>query len=212
MCIRDSNKSALKALIKGLDIGGDKGSNADFAKSMYEAYLYFKGMAPYQGAVAPKRDTSAFSSGRYNSPAGASCSRNYVIFIANGSPESSENNNSLALLGAAGGNVAPLSEPTSIVKSTDQANWMDEYARFLRSADVSSNDGSQAIITHTVAVTGASSDGLYPNFMQAVANQGGGTFHSASDADTLLKSLLEVFNEIQAVNSVFASASLPVSV
>ena len=207
-----NNKSALKALIKGLDIGGDKGSNADFAKSMYEAYLYFKGMAPYQGAVAPKRDTSAFSSGRYNSPAGASCSRNYVIFIANGSPESSENNNSLALLGAAGGNVSPLSYPTSIVKSTDQANWMDEYARFLRSADVSSNDGSQGIITHTVAVTGASSDGLYPNFMAAVANQGGGTFHSASNADVLLKSLLEVFNEIQAVNSVFASASLPVSV
>ena len=61
-------------------------------------------------------------------------------------------------------------------------------------------------------MTGASSDGLYPNFMAAVANQGGGTFHSASDADALLKSLLEVFNEIQAVNSVFASASLPVSV
>ena len=48
--------------------------------------------------------------------------------------------------------------------------------------------------------------------MAAVANQGGGTFHSASDADALLKALLEVFNEIQAVNSVFASASLPVSV
>ncbi|HSC63619.1 MAG TPA: PilC/PilY family type IV pilus protein [Caldimonas sp.] len=207
-----NNKVALKAIISGLAIGDDKGSNADFAKAMYEAYLYFKGLAPYQGQLAPKRDTAAFSGGRYNSPAGASCSRNYVIFIANGSPEGSENNNALALLTAAGGNVSPLAYPTSIVKNTDQANWMDEYARFLRSADVSSNDGSQGIITHTVAVTGASSDGLYPNFMQAVANQGGGTFHSASDADTLLKSLLEVFNEIQAVNSVFASASLPVSV
>ena len=207
-----NNKTVLKALIKGLAIGDDKGSNADFAKSMYEAYLYFKGMAPYEGAVGQKYDRSAFSGGRYNSPAGASCSRNYVIFIANGSPENSENNNALALLSAAGGNVSPLSYPTSVVKSTDQANWMDEYARFMRSVDVSSNDGSQGIITHTVAVTGASSDGLYPNYMAAVANQGGGTFHSASNADTLLKSLLEVFNEIQAVNSVFASASLPVSV
>ena len=207
-----NNKVALKALIKGLSIGDDKGSNADFSKSMHEAYLYFKGMVPYQGAVAPKRDTSAFSGGRYNSPAGASCSRNYVIFIANGAPESSENNNSLALLTAAGGNVAPLSYPTSVVKNTDQANWMDEYARFLRTVDVSTNDGSQGIITHTVAVTGASSDGLYPNFMAAVATEGGGTFHSASNADILLKALQDVFNEIQAVNSVFASASLPVSV
>jgi len=207
-----NNKAALKALIKGLDIRDDKGSNADFAKSMYEAYLYFKGLPPYQGQLAPKRDSAAFNAGHYDSPAGASCSRNYVIFIANGSPESSENNNSLALLTAAGGNTSALSYPTSIVKSTDQNNWMDEYARFLRSADVSSNDGAQGIITHTVAVTGASSDGLYPNFMQAVANQGGGTFHSASNADALVKALFEIFNEIQAVNSVFASASLPVSV
>jgi type IV pilus assembly protein PilY1 len=207
-----NNKAALKALIKGLAIGPDKGSNADFAKAMYETYLYFKGLVPYQGQLAPKRDTAAFNGGHYDSPAGASCSRNYVIFVANGSPQSSENNGALSLLTAAGGDVAPLTYPTSIVKSTDQANWMDEYARFLRTVDVSSNDGSQGIITHTIAVTGASSDGLYPNFMAAVANQGGGTYHAASDADVLLKALLEVFNEIQAVNSVFASASLPVSV
>jgi type IV pilus assembly protein PilY1 len=37
-----NNKAVLKALIKGLAIGDDKGSNADFAKAMYEAYLYFK--------------------------------------------------------------------------------------------------------------------------------------------------------------------------
>ena len=46
-----NNKAVLKALIKGLAIGDDKGSNADFAKAMYEAYLYFKGLAPYQGAA-----------------------------------------------------------------------------------------------------------------------------------------------------------------
>jgi type IV pilus assembly protein PilY1 len=151
----DQQQGALKALIKGLAVGDDKGSNADFAKAMYEAYLYFKGLPPYQGQLAPKRDSAAFNGGHYDSPAGASCSRNYVIFIANGSPENSENNNALALLTAAGGNTSALSYPTSIVKSTDQNNWMDEYARFLRSADVSSNDGSQGIITHTVAVTGA---------------------------------------------------------
>jgi hypothetical protein len=48
-----NNKAALKTLIRSLTINGDKGSNADFAKSMHEAYLYFKGLAPYQGALAP---------------------------------------------------------------------------------------------------------------------------------------------------------------
>ncbi len=50
-----NNKAVLKTRSPHLRIGGDKGSNADFAKSMYEAYLYFKGRAPYQG----QRATSA---------------------------------------------------------------------------------------------------------------------------------------------------------
>jgi len=207
-----NNKAALKTLIRNLTIGGDKGSNSDFARAMYEAYLYFKGMAPYQGARAAKRDTAAFAGGRYASPAGASCSRNYVILIANGSPESSENNDALARLTALGGDTSKITYPTSIVSSTDQNNWSDEFARFMRGADISSGDGAQGIVTHGIAVTGASSDGNYPNFIQGIANAGGGSFHSAANADTLLLSLLEIFNEIQAVNSVFAAASLPVSV
>jgi type IV pilus assembly protein PilY1 len=210
--LTSNNRASLKALIKTLNILDDKGSNADFSKAMYEAYLYFKGMAPYQGQLAPKRDRNAFQGGRYKSDLLNSCARDHIIFIANGSPQSSENNDSKALLQAAGGNVSPISYPTSVVKSTDQANWMDEYSRFMRGVDVSTRDGLQGIVTHTVAVVGASSDGLYPSFMEQVAKQSGGTYHSASDADSLVKGLQEIFNEIQAVNSVFASASLPVSV
>jgi type IV pilus assembly protein PilY1 len=212
IALTTNNKAVLKGLIKSLTVGGDKGSNADFARALNEAYLYFKGSAPYQGQLAPKRDTAAFSGGRYASPAGASCARNYVILIANGSPEGSENNDALARLGALGGDTSQITYPASLVSSTDQKNWADEFARFMRSADISGRDGVQGIVTHGVAVTGASSDGNYPNFIQGIANAGGGSFHSASDADALLKSLLEIFNEIQAVNSVFAAASLPVSV
>nr|HET7860002.1 PilC/PilY family type IV pilus protein [Caldimonas sp.] len=146
------------------------------------------------------------------SPAGASCARNYLIFIANGSPQPSENGDAQALLAAAGGDASQISYPTSVVSSSDQKNWADEYARFMRGVDVSGRDGTQGIVTHTVAVTGASSDGNYPNFIQAIANQGGGSYHAASDADTLVTALLQIFYEIQAVNSVFAAASLPVSV
>ena len=207
-----NNKAALKSLIAGLSINADKGSNADFAKALHESYLYLKGLAPYQGQLAPKRDTAAFLGNVYNSPALSSCARNYVILIANGSPQGSENNDALALLTGLGGNTSPIAYPTSVVTSTDQKNWADEYARFMRSVDVSARDGSQGIVTHGIAVTGAPSDGLYPNFIQGIANAGGGTYHAASDADTLLTSLLQIFSEIQAVNSVFSSASLPVSV
>jgi type IV pilus assembly protein PilY1 len=207
-----NNKAALKTAIAGLSINADKGSNADFAKALHESYLYLKGLAPYQGQLAPKRDTAAFLGNVYNSPALSSCARNYVILIANGAPQGSENNDALALLTGLGGDTSPIAYPTSVVKSTDQKNWADEYARFMRSVDVSARDGSQGIVTHGIAVTGAASDGLYPNFIQGIANAGGGSYHAASDADTLLTSLLQIFSEIQAVNSVFSSASLPVSV
>ena len=150
-----NNRASLKALIKSLNILDDKGSNADFSKAMYEAYLYFKGLAPYQGQLAPKRDPAAFLAGRYKSDLLNSCARDHIIFIANGSPQGSENNDAKALLQAAGGNISPISYPTSVVKSTDQANWMDEYSRFLRGVDVSTRDGLQGIVTHTVAVVGA---------------------------------------------------------
>lgn len=206
-----TNKAVLKTLIKGLTIGGDKGSNADFSRAMYEAYLYFKGLTPAEGTKGSKWDSAAVSGGKYVSPSLSSCARNHVILIANGSPESSENNPALALLTAAGGNTSQLTYPTSVVTNPDQANWADEYARFLRGLDVSGKEGDQGIVTHGVAVTGASSDGKYPNFIQAIATAGGGTYNSASSADALELALGKVFNEIQAVNSVFSSASLPVS-
>ena len=86
------NKAALKVVIKGLAIDADKGNNASFAKALYESYLYYAAAAPYKGNAGTKWDSAAFDSGRYKSPATASCGRNFVILIANGSPESSENN------------------------------------------------------------------------------------------------------------------------
>lgn len=208
-----ANKAALKAKIKALTIGGDKGSNADFAKALYESYLYFKGSAPYQGTMGSKYDAAAVSGGKYVSPSANSCGRNYVIFIANGSPQSSENNDALAILrDTLHGDTSPIPYSTSVVTKPDQANWADEMARFMRTADVSGKNDTQGIVTHTVAVTGASSDGLYPNFIQGIATAAGGSYHSAATAKDLLDALLNVFNEIQAVNSVFAAASLPVSV
>ncbi|MBW8830082.1 MAG: pilus assembly protein PilY [Burkholderiales bacterium] len=207
-----NNKAALKALISALSIEADRATNGDFAKAMYEAYLYFKGATPYQGTQGGKWDHAAVSGGKYVSPSQASCARNHVIFIANGSPQSSENGSAQTLLADAGGDTSQITYATSYVKSVDQANWADEFSRFMRGIDVSGKDGAQGIVTHGLAVTGDPSDGLYPNFIQAIATASGGTFHSAGSADSLLDSLLVVFNEIQAVNSVFAAASLPVAV
>ena len=215
-------KAGLKSKIRELDITGDKGSNADFAKAMYEAYLYFRGEEPYMGTAGPEAtdstsgwDSDAVSNGMYVSPSAGSCARNYVIFIANGAPEGSENNDALALLTAANGGVAPSRieySPDDNVSSKDQKNWADEFSKFMRIADVSGMVDGQGIVTHTVAVTGASSDGNYPNFIKGIADASSGTYHEVKTANVLLDELLSIFDRLQPVNSVFASASLPVSV
>lgn len=211
--LTSSNKTILKSAIASLSINGDKGNNAAFAKSLHEAYLYFKGETPYRGTAGTKWDRDAVVGGKYVSSSANSCGRNHIIFIANGAPGEVTDNQAYDLLtGLVGGPVSQISYPTSQVKSSDQSNWADEYARFMRGADVSNKDDAQGIITHGIAVTGASSDGLYPNYIKAMADQGYGSYFAANDVDKLTIALLDIFSQIQPVNSAFASASLPITV
>ena len=222
-----NNKAVLKTLIKGLVLSGsnsDKGSNADFGQALYEAYLMFKGLAPLNGTLGSKYDTAAISGGRYVSPSGNSCARNVIIVIGNGSPQNSNPEKSVESLMATriDADLATLSSSAraalkaKIVNASlggDEANWADEMARFMRLTDVSGREDMQGIITHALAVRkNNSSDGDFPALMQSVANYGGGRYAEATTADGLTKALIGIFYELQAVNSVFASASLPVSV
>ncbi len=60
-------------------------------------------------------------------------------------------------------------------------------------------------------MTGASSDGNYPNYIRWMAKQGGGLYQQATNSDQIILAMTKILNQIRASNSVFASASLPVS-
>ena len=211
--VNAQTRELLKEQVRAITLNTDKGNNAAFAKSLHEAYLYFAGAAPYVGAKGAKFDPTAFAAGRYLSPAASSCSRNYVIFIGNGKAGEVTDNEARALLAGLGGDVTPIVYPNSVVSNSDQENWADEYTRFMASADVSTKDSGQSITTYGVAVTGASSDGRFPNFIKAMATHGGGKFYEASSVEGLEKFLLDIITgEIATVDSAFVSASLPVSV
>lgn len=218
VALTTSNKAALKDKIAAFDKNVDKASNADYGLAMYEAYLYFKGLTRLNGGYGPtgKRDDNAFSGSLYNSPSSSSCGRNYVILIGNGSPQNSNPEKGVqGLLAALPENSqgAPNTSQIAVpLAGTDAANWSDEMSRYMRYVDVSGKDDVQGIISHTVAVLKGTSDGGFPYLMQSIANQGGGNYYEATNADVLLVGLVNIFNQIQAVNGVFASASLPVSV
>lgn len=211
-----AGKAAIKTLIKGLD-NIQSPTPTSFALAMHEAYLYYAGAAPFSGqrAGTPGFDSAAFSGGKYASPSAANCSRNYVIIIANGPPQTDKASNSevKTKLLTLGGNVAPITYTTGYVDTKDSDNWADEYARFMLGRDISSQTGTQNIVTYSIAVTGASSDkATYPNIYRGIAKAGGGDFYEASNVASLTLAIGDIFNQLQAVNSVFSSASLPVSV
>jgi type IV pilus assembly protein PilY1 len=223
-------KTALQTRIKAITStgGADTSNRAYFGLALFEAYRYFKGADPLHGTASAKRDFAAFTgalgSGPYNSPAAASCSRNYIIFIGNGSPNTAGLDEELSYLRTITTNTAQI--PASQAGNPEYKNWADEYARALRNADFSSKDGTQNIQTFSIAVTGANSDpplttpftGYYA-FMNSLGFQGGGSgpspsqyFYSGSSVDGIAAAVAAIFDQILAINSVFASASLPVSV
>ena len=88
---------------------------------------------------------------------------------------------------------------------TGHNNEADEWTRFLNKVST-----IQAV-TYTLEV-GPQTNGQGPYntaLLQSMGRQGKGGYYSAIDAATLLAALTRIFNDIQAVNSVFASATLP---
>ena len=165
--------------------------------------------------TATKHDPAAFSDSsktRYVSP-GLGCAKNHIIYLANGRP-SDNDNNALALLRRINPSAARTRIPVSeSVNNSDEANWADEFAAFFnRGSDLDTTlEGAQNISVHTLAVTGASSDGNYPNFIRWIAKEGGGLYQAARNSDEIVVGLTKIFNQVRAANSVFSSASLPVS-
>jgi len=95
-------------------------------------------------------------------------------------------------------------------------NWADEWARYMYGKDQSSTlEGTQNITTYTIGVINNGTNTCkpdYPALLTNMATYGGGKYFQTGDTSEVTQALLKILNEVQAVNSVFASSSLPVSV
>jgi type IV pilus assembly protein PilY1 len=211
-----AQKQQLLDFISGLNINSDKGNNPATAEAFYEAWLYFTSNTVRYGNKTPaKHDVNAFTDGgktRYAGP-DIGCTKNHIIYLANGAPNDN-NTTAYELLRR----LNPTASRTRIATSegvgnNDEANWSDEFAAFFnRGTDLSAGtEGTQNISVHTIAVTGASSDGNYANYIRWIASEGGGLYQEARDSDSIIAGLTNVLNQIRSANSVFSSASLPVS-
>lgn len=193
----------------------------DWVDSPYTIYTNNKvnvSKAPNPELVA---DPNAFLSGagapysQYRSPAQEfSCADNFIVLINTGSIDSSEDGGALAALRKDSGKEP---EMIRLSPSNEQGSWADEYAQFLSSVDTDPDmEGDQSIITYVIDVYDPNDNDTTPvqaqrALLKSIAARGKGRYFAAADADDVAKALTDILNEVQAVNSSFASASMPIS-
>ncbi len=237
--IRDmtaANKAKYMALLNSLDKTNDQSNGGKAGKTMAEVFQYYSALAPYAGENKAKTDykgnttgtaqskaiyalpvnaLEAYDGNKYNSPLqDGSCAGNYVIYISNGPVQDNASDSSTAsgwLQSAA--NAEGVSGATTAIPinpSGSQDNVADEWARFMRKS-------SLGIKTYTLDVD-PKTTGQGPGWsalMKSMANVSDGKYFATSSGNggaQIAQALGFIFSEIQAVNSVFASVSLPVSV
>jgi len=213
-----TNKGALISLVGGLNQTGDRGSNAQYARALYEASLYFGGQTAMAGSGQVKRDAAAFtpSGTTYLSPQSGGCQKNYVILIGNGPTDSTENNTEEARLTSLGGKLP--TDPIPLSPDAEQANWADEYGRYFASTDIVPGvTGNQTMTIFTLMVYDSARETQRPtasmiSLMKSIGRQSGGDYYAATSLQSIIDSLNKAFKRIEADDSVFTSTTLPVSV
>jgi len=223
-------------------IPDDQGSGRALGLTMAEAYRYYAGLQAINGHNAHKRDypnNNVTSTGdvfaasnevyklQGNAFAGSGssiyvpgtveggCQKNFIIYIGNTTAggsvtkdNASSNTEAKNLLQAAAGEAAVVQIPLSPVGFED--NIADEWARFMKKSPL-------GITTFTIDVSqGTAGNGPANSaLLKSMASVSQGKYflvNSENDGSEIVKALNSIFSEVQAVNTVFASVSLPVSV
>lgn len=230
-----TNKGLYANLISSLDSNADKGNGRALGLAMAEAYRYYSHGPVYAG-IKLKRDYAGNSAGSdasehvyglpgnalasasattYSSPITDSCQKNFIIYIGNTTAQgnvtqdnTSDNGTSGTMLSAAGGSTTQISiSPTGF-----SDNYANEWSRFMKGSPY-------GISTYTIDVSLGNNGNAAANtaLLKSMAAEGAGKYfyingNAPSVGSDIKNAMGAIFSEIQSVNSVFASVSLPVSV
>jgi len=105
--------------------------------------------------------------------------------------------------------VTPTGQ-SAVPPNADQ-RMADEWAKFLFTTDVSPAPGQQNVRTYTIDVFKDAQDARQSALLFNMARVGGGRYFQATSEESIINALRQILIEIQSVNAVFASASLPIN-
>lgn len=103
--------------------------------------------------------------------------------------------------------------PTGTYSTDTGPRNADEWARFLHDRGVPVGTGSfrSHVTTYTIDVYNAQQNGQHTSLMLSMARAGGGKYFAARNEQAIVDALKEIIIDIKAVNTTFASTSLPVN-
>ncbi len=115
-----------------------------------------------------------------------------------------------------GETTASVATPTGTFGAPAGGPWVaDEWAKFLRQQGVplpgSGGASFAQVSTYTIDVFNAQQNGSFSGLLFNMARVGGGKYYQATKESEIVNALTQIFDEVQAVNSAFSSASLPVN-
>ncbi len=231
-----ANRAGFVALLNGLDATADRGKAMQPAMALEEVRRYLGGLPILNGGnTSAKLDRQAVGAGQsYAAPVAGDCQKNFIVFLSNGAASADDQSIALPFVSALNGGAqptmlrlpAPYPAPLLPASQDAAANWMDEYAALLRRAPYPAPPPGlpagfavpSTIVTYGIAVhdpanaaDNASASASGRALVLNAAIQGGGKYFDATDAGALAQALGAVLAEVQAVDSIFASAALPAS-
>lgn len=220
-----ANRQALQNILALIGSMNENAAAKNEPEAFYEIYKYYASLAPYAGGFSGAtpnpnadanlnngsyaggtafgqgiRSTFAFAPGNslYDSVA-TSCGKNYIIYIAA--------NNGFTPQDVAGQQTYEgLNVGPELPIAATSGYWGDEWTHYLY------GNSTTKLVTYVIdAASPGNSDAGYTEILQSEAKQGGGTWQYANSQQQITTQLLQIFGEIQSVNSTFASASLPIN-
>ena len=100
---------------------------------------------------------------------------------------------------------------TTAVPTASDTRYADEWSKYLYTTDVNAEGGQQNVAVYAIDVFKDAQDARQTALLNSMAKHGGGRYFQATSEQAILNALREILIEIQSVNSVFSSASLPIN-
>ncbi|MBA5606092.1 hypothetical protein H3H36_12060 [Duganella sp. FT3S] len=127
-----------------------------------------------------------------------------------GTPACSRNTSLYSVIGT---NTTITNTPTGTSTLDNNPFNADEWARFMhdKGVPVAGTTIRPYVTTYTIDVYNQQPNATHTSLLMSMAKAGGGKYFNATNEQAIVAALKQILVEIQAVNSTFASTSLPVN-